>query len=61
MEYKEAKNILMKMLDKKSLNKEERGAILTAIGVLDWFLLGKNRMKGIIKAKKAKRAQDTEW
>lgn len=61
MEYKKAVAILMNLLNKKSLNKEEKEAILTAIGVLDWASLAKNRMKGIIKAKKAKQEKNAGW
>lgn len=53
MDYKKAIDILMKMLDKPSLNNEEKEAILTAIGTLDWGSLAKNRLKRIIKVKKA--------
>jgi len=60
MEYKEALDILMEMLNKRSLNAKEKKAVLTAIGVLDWASIGKNRLKRIIKARKAKRAKDLE-
>jgi len=61
MQYKKAVAILMGMLDKHSFDKEEKEAVLTAIGVLDWASLGKNRMKRIIKAKKAKKEKSLEW
>lgn len=54
MEYKEAITFLVKMLDRYSLDSGEKEAVLTAIGVLDWASLGKNRMKGILKARKEK-------
>ena len=61
MEYKKAVNILIKLLDKHSLDAEEKEAVLTAVGVLDWVSLAKNRMKGIIKARKAKRDKGAKW
>lgn len=61
MEYKKAIVILTKMLDKYSFEREEREAVLAAIGTLDWGSLAKNRMKSIIKAKKAKRDKSLEW
>ena len=60
MGYKEAITILMGLLDKRQLSAKEKEAVLTAIGVLDWANLGKNRMKRILKAKKAKREKDLE-
>jgi hypothetical protein len=60
MEHKEAKEILLKLLDINSLNKEEKSAIITALGTLDWFILGKNRANSIIRAKKAKKDKDLE-
>jgi hypothetical protein len=61
MEYKEAENILMSLIDKHPLDTKEKKAVLTAIGVLDWASLGKNRMKNIINARKAKREKSTKW
>jgi len=61
MEYKTAVTILMNLLDKHSLNAEEKEAVLTGIGVLDWASIAKNRIKSKIKAQKAKRDKDTEW
>jgi len=60
MEYKKAIIILTKMLDKYSLRGEEREAVLAAVGTLDWGSLTENRMKIIIKAKKAKRDKSLE-
>ena len=57
MEYREAIKILMRLLGKQSFNKEEKEAVLTAIGVLSWAALSKSR----IKAQKAKRDKSTEW
>jgi hypothetical protein len=61
MEYKKAITVLMNMLKKRSLDKEEKEAIIAAIGVLDWASLANNRMKSIIKAQKDKRAKSIEW
>lgn len=58
MEYKKAIEVLLKLLKEKSFTKEERQAITTAIGTLDFGALAKNRMRGIIKAKKEKREKD---
>ena len=41
MEYKKAIAILMNILEKRSLAAEEKEAVLTAIGILDWDSLGK--------------------
>lgn len=61
MDYKKSISVLMEALKKYSFNDEEKEAILTAIGVLDFASLGKNRMKDIMKARKAKRGKATEW
>ena len=57
MEYQEAIAILKSLLEKHSLNAEEKEAVMTAIGVLSWGSLSKSR----IKAQKAKRDKSTEW
>ena len=57
MEYQKAIDILMSMLNKYPLNAEEKEAVMTAIGVLSWDSLAKNR----IKALNAKRDRSTEW
>jgi len=57
MEYKKAISILTDLLDKYSLDPEEKEAVTTAIGVLGWVSLSKSR----IKALKAKRDKSTEW
>jgi hypothetical protein len=54
MEYKKAIDVLMNLLNKNQLNLAEKGALLTAVGVLDWAHFGKNRMRNIIKARKEK-------
>lgn len=56
MEYKEAADILIKLLDKHKLKAEEKEAVLTAIGVLSWATLAKSRMK-MLKAKRDKSAE----
>jgi hypothetical protein len=57
MEYQKAIAILKSLLDKHSLDAEEKEAVLTAIGVLSWGSLSKSK----IKAQKAKRDKSTEW
>ena len=57
MEYQKAVTILKNLLDKHSLDAEEKEAVLTAIGVLVWGSLAKSK----IKAQKAKRDKRTEW
>ena len=61
MEYKEAQNILIKLLDKHRLDKEEKEAILTAIGILDMASLAKKNWKNRIKTIKAKREKAAKW
>ena len=60
MEYKKAIDILLKMLDKYSLDAEEKEAILTAMGTLDCGSLAENRLRGIMKARKAKKEKGIE-
>jgi hypothetical protein len=57
MEYEKAIAILKSLLDRHSLDAEEKEAVLTAIGVLSWGSLSKSK----IKAQKAKRDKSTEW
>ena len=57
MEYEQAVAILKGLLDKHSLNAEEKEAVMTAIGVLAWGSLAKSKTK----ARKAKREKSTEW
>ena len=57
MEYQEAIAILKSLLDRHSLDAEEKEAVFTAIGVLSWGSLSKSKLK----AQKAKRDKSTEW
>ena len=57
MEYQKAITILKSLLDKHSLDVEEKEAVMTAIGLLSWASLSKSK----IKAQKAKRDKSTEW
>jgi len=57
MEYQEAIAILTSLLDRHSLDAEEKEAVMTAIGVLSWGALSKSKMK----AQKAKRDKSTKW
>jgi len=57
MEYQKAIAILKSLLDRHSLDAEEKEAVLTAIGVLSWGSLSKSK----IKAQKAKRDKSTDW
>jgi hypothetical protein len=57
MEYQQAIIILKNLLDKHSLDAEEKEAIMTAIGLLSLGSLAKSR----IKAQKAKRDKSTQW
>lgn len=50
MDDKKAISVLMKLLDKKILNKEESEAISSAIGLFSWTSLSQSRMKKL-KAK----------
>lgn len=61
MDYKQAISVLRKMLDERSLDAEEKEAVLMAIGVLDWASLGTNRMKNIGEKRQAKRDKDVQW
>ncbi len=57
MEYEKAIAILKNLLNKHSINDEEKDAIMTAIGMLSLVSLSKNK----IKALKAKREQNIKW
>ena len=57
MEYEKTIAILKSLLDRHSLDAEEKEAIMTAIGILSWGSLS----KGKIKAQKAKQDKSTEW
>lgn len=60
MEYKKAISILTNLLSKYSLEGKEKGAVLTAIGVLDMAFLAKNSIKRRIKLLKDKRKKNIE-
>jgi hypothetical protein len=60
MEPKKAIAVLMDLLDKEFLSFQEKEAVLATIGALDSANLAENRMKGITKAKKAKRDKALE-
>ncbi len=57
MEYQKAIATLQNLLDRHSLDAEEREAVVTAIGVLSWASLS----KGKTRAQKAKRDKSAEW
>ncbi|MDO8568709.1 MAG: hypothetical protein Q7R57_08355 [Dehalococcoidales bacterium] len=57
MEYEKAIALLKSLLDKNSLDAEEKEAVMTAIGLLSWGSLSKSKTK----AQKAKRDKSTEW
>jgi hypothetical protein len=57
IEYQRAIAILKSLLDRYSLNAEEKEAIMAAIGVLSWGALSKSKTR----AQKAKRDKSTEW
>jgi hypothetical protein len=57
MEYEKAITVLTGLLKKRSLDADEKEAIITAIGLLSLGSLAKNKLK----AQKAKRDKSTEW
>lgn len=57
MEHKKAIAILIRLLDKRALDAEEKQAMLTAIGVLGWTSLSQSRIKSL----KVKREKSVEW
>ena len=57
MEYQKAISILRSMLNRHSLDAEEKEAVMTSIGILSWGSLSKSKMK----AQKEKRDKSTEW
>jgi hypothetical protein len=57
MEYEKAIAILKNILNRQSLNAEEKDAVITAIGLLSLGALSKSK----IKAQKAKRDKSTQW
>lgn len=61
MDDKKAADILVKILKKYSLSKEEKEAIEAAIGILGWTTLAKSRLKNLGKKRKAERDKSTKW
>jgi len=47
MEHQQAIIILQNMIDSYSLDGDEKEAVVTAVGMLSWGVLGKNRMKAL--------------
>jgi len=54
VDYREAIEVLIEMLEKYDFEEKEKQTIKTAIGTLDWGAFAKSRQKRIIKAKKNK-------
>ena len=59
-DYKKAIEILFLMLKKYKFAEEEKDAIMTAIGTLDFGSLARNRATRIIKNRQDKRKRDLE-
>jgi hypothetical protein len=57
MEYKQAVDVLKRLVEKHPLNAEEKEAVMTAIGVLAWGSLGKSKTRAI----KAKKDEKMRW
>ena len=57
MEHKEAAEILRKLIERHSLNNEEKEAVATAIGILGWMALSKNK----VKTRNVQKKKSTEW
>ena len=57
MEYQKAIAILKTLLDRHSLDADEKEAIITAIGILSLISLSKSKLK----SQRAKRDKSTEW
>jgi hypothetical protein len=57
MDDKKAANILLAMLEKYSLSKEEKEAIKNAVGILSWTLLSAGRVKKL----KEKKEKNIKW
>ena len=57
MEYEKAIAVLKKLLEKPSLDAEEKEAVTKAIGLLSMGALAMSR----VKEKKAKREKSIEW
>ena len=47
MDYKKDTGILIKMIDKYSLEGEEKEAVLEAVGMLSWASLSQSRLKNL--------------
>ena len=52
MDDKESIAMLLAMLKKYNFTKEEKEAVLNAIGIVDWVRMGKKRGKEILKKRK---------
>ena len=61
MEQQKAIDILKSMLDKHMLSAEEKEAVMTAIGMLSWGAIAKNRIKAQKARREAKRNKNNEW
>ena len=57
MDSKKTIETLMKLQGKPSLLKDEKEAVSSAIGILSWISLSKNRLKKI----KEQKAKDSHW
>jgi hypothetical protein len=57
MDDKKAVSILLNLLNKYSLNQEEKQAVKTAIGILSWMSLYKSRIKNL----KDKKDKSVKW
>ena len=55
MDYKEAIDIIFKMLKKYNFSDQEKEALSKAIGTLDWGSLAQGRVKRIIRSKQNKK------
>jgi len=60
MEYKKAIEILISLLDKYALNVEEKEAVLTAIGTLDWSSMAKSSIKRKTEIRKIKQEKSVD-
>ncbi|MFA5107274.1 MAG: hypothetical protein WC497_03025 [Patescibacteria group bacterium] len=53
MDHKEAAAVLISMLKKQTLSTEEKEAVETAVGVLGWTYLSKNKVKKLKNKRKS--------
>ena len=60
MEHKTAATILISLLDKQSLDAQEKEAVMTAIGVLSWTSLSKSKIESLKAMREAKRDKSIE-